>query len=544
MKSTFKKFSYTTPPKDLYLASARNGSMALLDKLSTEWKLQKRKIDRFEEKVSPYLPTEIIANMFTKKKEPEIRENDFVMDWTLVLGWKSNPFVDKVLEPGVDFFAADKKMKLLVNSFFIHGYDFGTVIGEDGAGKTVVLRWIAGELERHKTIMIPCYVNGAANINNEAALIKAIIQPLTSLYEKSVVKPEFQINARNIEQFILQKVGTRKFILMIDNIDKLPEQYYPVLTRIRNSSIKLQLIVSVTKEIPAPFNGAEYKDNLKIRLRDMHYDLAEDMIKRRIEHQGGHGIFPFTTAQLQKLFDRAQHNPRKFLKLCNGLAIHIALVQKDKILQMRREMEERRRLEEEQQRQSEEERLDNEEKRRTSDAAYLEKQEQAQSQTSDAVPPKDETTDKIDSLIEQEIKKAVVTDKKSKEGSDEELLKKNDDFLRELASDVNEKDLKKEEKRRDSQKEEKEPDPDFLSELGSVLPDMETEEKKGSEKESKGSKPKDEEIPDLTGDLPVDTKNTAPSKDDKKARKEEKKRAKKKEEKKKKERLKKKRHQD
>ncbi len=460
-----------------------------IDDLRKEIKLKIRQLNRFEEQATPYMPTEIISKMIKKTKEPAFREKDLVLDWNTIFGWKSNPFVAKVLKPIDTFFVDEKKGRRVINTFFIRGFEFGTIKGSKGTGKTTLLRWMRWELRKYSERIVPCYVDASKGFKEEVDLIREIINPLVNVYEKTVLKPEYQINARNIENFLIQKIGQKNFVLIIDEVDKIPVKLLPIIERLRHSNIKLQLIISGNKEELRnfnKFNTANYKDMLKIEIKGMEFERAREMVKKRIEYYGGHDIFPFDNQKLKRLLEKSFGNPNKFLKLCYAKAIQLSLLHKDKLIQMRKEME-LQRMEEERKIELEEEKLlDEEEKKRAEekrkiaerserDDEYARKYEEEIAKIdARSISDDDKIIDKIDDMINSELGNAFSDDKKEidNDSSNEDELSKNEDLIQDIVKESVKEDLQNKQELNEEDEDVMKKEEQLIAEITKVIPDV------------------------------------------------------------------------
>ncbi len=443
------------------------------------------KLNRFEDKITPFLPTEIVKNYIKKRKEPALRENDFMLDWNTIFGWKSNPFIDKVLEPIQKFYVHEKKEKNILNTFFIRNFNFGTITGPPGTGKTALLKWLVWELSQYKRKMVVAYVDASKGIHSEEQLIKQIINPMVSIYEEKVLRPEEHINNRNIENFILQKIGRKTLVLLIDEADKIPPKFLPVIHKLKNSNVKLQLIIAGQKKHlkNTEFNNKDYADRLKVQHNTMNFDLSREMIKKRIEYYGGHDIFPFDNKKLKLLLQKAEYNPKKFLKLCYAKAIQLSLLHREKLIEMKKEME-RMRAEEEKLRKEKEKELEEQGKKMEDSysnehKSYLKQQEAAlakldqKSGTDDA-----KFIEKIDDVISKQIDAAVTEDKK-KIQKEEDEVKKNEELISAVTDTV------KEEKPKIKQDEEDVDMDEAAKMIDEITKDLPKEKKKTKQSEDK-----------------------------------------------------------
>lgn len=160
-----------------------------------------------------------------------------------------------------------------------------------------------------------------------------MILPLLSFYEKTFTKPHAKLPGNELLGFLKKKLGHKSVALLIDNASHLTDKNLAMIKSLKKEKLRLQVVVASTpKEYEKSRLSEIGSDELNITLRRLAFDEAKEMIKCRVEAFGGKGIHPFTEEELKKVYDKADKNPRKFLKLCRDEAIKI-LIHKRELLE-------------------------------------------------------------------------------------------------------------------------------------------------------------------------------------------------------------------
>lgn len=288
----------------------------------------KFKFEKDEEEKPIEIPVDIsrLSKIkFAKKgKGGSPREKSFVLDWEKELDYTGNPFNDEILSPVSDFISGYEKERDKINLFIINGYKFGSITGENGSGKTMLLKWLYEQLGEYKDKVIVRYLKGN-RLTANVSLIRTIVEPMLTLYDKRVDKIGTEIDIEKNTSVLRKKLGDKKLILLIDDIHEISKENIIALNRMY-AALQLQVIATYAKESQLPFEAAgDLKDHLKINLKDISAEDSIKMIKKRIKHFGGRGIAPFEDKQIIKIHKEADSNPKKIINLCRHYAIEASL---------------------------------------------------------------------------------------------------------------------------------------------------------------------------------------------------------------------------
>ena len=259
-----------------------------------------------------------------------IKKSDFVLEWDRALGFRGDPFADKIFTPINKFLVDRKDEKEKLNWFFIKNYFYGVIVGEPGVGKTTMLKWLEDRLRKYNRIHA-VYIN-AAVFKEQVNIMHKMITPLLSLYERVITKPHTKLLSADFLGFLKKKLGHKSVALLIDNAQHLTDKNLEMIKGLRKQGLKLQVTITSTQKEYEKSRLAEIgQDELNITLRRLIFDEAKEMIKLRVKAFGGKGIYPFSEEDLKKLYEKADKNPREFIRLCRDKAIKI-LIHKREVL--------------------------------------------------------------------------------------------------------------------------------------------------------------------------------------------------------------------
>jgi len=259
-----------------------------------------------------------------------VAKSDFVLEWEKALGFRGDPFADKIFTPINKFLVDRKDEKEKLNWFFIKNYLFGAMVGEAGVGKTTMLRWLENRLKKYNRIH-GIYLN-AAVFKEQVNILQAMIVPLLSFYEKTFTRPHTKLTSIELLSFLKKKLGQKSVALIIDNAHHLTDKNLEFIKSLKKEGLKLQVIVSSTpKEYEKSRLREIGQDELGMTLRRLTFDESKEMIQRRVDAFGGKGIYPFSEEELKKLYEKADKNPKELLKLCRDAAIKILIHKREQL---------------------------------------------------------------------------------------------------------------------------------------------------------------------------------------------------------------------
>ncbi|HLC85707.1 MAG TPA: ATP-binding protein [Candidatus Nanoarchaeia archaeon] len=275
----------------------------------------------------------------------EKREKQFVYHWHKEFSWGNDPFKAGIPEPIDHFICGYEEERKKLNYFVIEKQKILLLEGDEGTGKTTLIRWLKTQLEEYRNITLISLDN---NLKREE-LIKELITGFLTLKEKlliigsslrtrkiiDLVKDERlkniieSINFPNIEldynkfiNFLKGITQDKQIMIIVDNIDRMSPENYKIIESIINSDINFDFVISGNKKF---LEKLHCNKPIKINLLGMEYEACVDMIRKRIEGSGGHDLEPFKQDDLKSLYKKSGGNPVKFLEAAREKAIHISL---------------------------------------------------------------------------------------------------------------------------------------------------------------------------------------------------------------------------
>lgn len=259
-----------------------------------------------------------------------VTKSDFVLEWDKALGFRGDPFADKIFGPINTFLVDRKDEKEKLNWFFIKNYFYGTLLGEPGVGKTILLKWLEDRLAKYNRIHA-IYIN-AAIFKEQVNILHKMIMPLLTIYEKLVTKPHTKLYTNEFLALLKKKLRHKSVALLIDNAHFLTEKNLDLIKSLRKEGLKLQVLVTSTPtEYEKSRLGEIGHDELSITLRRPTFDESKEIIQRRAEAFGGKGLYPFSEEDLKLMYDKADKNPKEFIKLCRDEAIKILIHKREQL---------------------------------------------------------------------------------------------------------------------------------------------------------------------------------------------------------------------
>lgn len=253
-----------------------------------------------------------------------VTKSDFVLEWDKALGFRGDPFTDKILGPINTFLVNRKDEKEKLNWFFIKNYSYGAIIGEAGVGKTILLKWLEDRLGKYNRIH-SVYIN-AAVFKEQVNIMQKMIIPLLSFYERNFSKPHLKLSSSEFMSLLKKKLEHKSVALLVDNAHHLIEKNLELIKSLRREGLKLQVIITSTPKEYEKSRLAELgQDELGITLRRLTFEESKEMISKRIEAFGGRGTYPFSEEDLKEIFEKVDKNPKEFLKTCRDEAIKILI---------------------------------------------------------------------------------------------------------------------------------------------------------------------------------------------------------------------------
>lgn len=229
-----------------------------------------------------------------------------VLDWQKKLGYRHDPFDMRIPQPVKQHIVGTYDLQERINLFLIKEEQFGTITGEHGTGKTMLLRWVEEELARHKT-----HTQQYIDARGKESLLGA-------LSRRTLLQRVFKRSAKQPRDELLRRLAKERRVILIDNAGHMSADDLVLLADILSKTPTVALLADRDLRLPA------FHDRLKATMPK--YGAAEltEMLRRRIEAAGGRGTHPFDAAELERLIRKAE-NPAKLLQLARERAIELSL---------------------------------------------------------------------------------------------------------------------------------------------------------------------------------------------------------------------------
>lgn len=263
-------------------------------------------------------------------------EREFVLEWEAALGYKENPFKIEIMSPVSKYIANLESEKERANLFVITNKKFGTVTGEEGAGKTIFLMWLEEQLQKFKHKIVVNYIDWSEAKTN-IRLVRELFRP-SSGFKAFSDKELDGIDTENFDVKLKEELGNKKYVLLIDNLQKFTKERFLFLDKL--ITMNTQIIITGGKELSGSLDsirswldgrGIHLKDELNVRLDEISLTGTKEMIAKRIAKAGGKSLYPFDEELLKSIWLKAKKNPKRIIELCHDYAIELSVKKSDGI---------------------------------------------------------------------------------------------------------------------------------------------------------------------------------------------------------------------
>lgn len=292
------------------------------------------------------------SSQASKELPPPKREDEFVLDWNKQLGWKHDPFLPSLSSTVTKLIAGYEKERMKLNLFVLQKYTFATLVGNEGMGKTTVLRWMHEELNKHSSQIYTAYIDGAT-LRGERYVVHNLIRTVENIIETLITKPHKKLTSRDLHEYLQKKLEHKRLVLLIDNANEMSDFALVILKKLYMSQLPVQMIFADEK-ISLDIDDLKGKEHLNIALKGLETKEMEEMIRKRIVAAGGMEIYPFTSEVISMVHKKSSSNPAHALSILQHVATEMSLKKWYEHLQsLKKEetiyyQEQRRRHEEEQ----------------------------------------------------------------------------------------------------------------------------------------------------------------------------------------------------
>ncbi|MEK6936823.1 MAG: hypothetical protein AABW58_02010 [Nanoarchaeota archaeon] len=211
--------------------------------------------------------------------------------WYKEYGWKFNPFT---IKPSPDIIGYDAEREKLVN--FISSGDICFLIGNPGAGKTSLLKWVENNIRKH----FPVYLN-------------------METIDKNFSIQKFLYDHTKFSRRLLGLEFPKNTVFLLDESAVTNEEFRHALKlHFDENRIKSIVFAQAGEEADIPESFRNRVGHRIVKLTSLKEEVAFDFIKKRC------GKFcPFTEGAITFIAEKSNYLPRKILENCENICINM-----------------------------------------------------------------------------------------------------------------------------------------------------------------------------------------------------------------------------
>ncbi|MBI4017908.1 MAG: AAA family ATPase [Candidatus Aenigmarchaeota archaeon] len=231
--------------------------------------------------------------------------------WLQKQGWKENPFTLKILPSA--FVGYQDQVKRLTRHIR-EGHKFALVIGATGSGKTTLLSLFKDELAKdHDVIYAP-----------KPPKPEELVMLVTERYPQSIIHRLIgkRVNIHGLAGYVNNK-AKRNLVVLIDEGHEADTEALEWLRSVTDQCDRMQLVLAglptLDELLRRNLETLRSRVTTRVELVALNESDVNELVRRRIEGQGGSGIKPFTEEVVQGIYKRSGGFPREVLKLCDAL---------------------------------------------------------------------------------------------------------------------------------------------------------------------------------------------------------------------------------
>jgi len=238
-----------------------------------------------------------------------------VDEWLERLDWEENPFNFKIY-PELMVGYADEISA--ISDAVEAGNKFSIILGETGAGKTNLLKWLVSRYDDEFDV----YYMPKPPITNE---------DLLDFLEQEILQPGFMTRLfnnytlYNIHEAIQDELDGQSLLV----IDECHEASTDVLRWIRTAIDHVDDLTVVAAGLPSFEETLEQeiptlhsRATAIVRLQSLDRDESLELIRQRIETVGGRSLEPFTQDAVLHIYQQTGGFPREILRACNDCVVN------------------------------------------------------------------------------------------------------------------------------------------------------------------------------------------------------------------------------
>ncbi len=245
-------------------------------------------------------------------RENELKQTEEKrVKWFSELGWRGNPFT---LDIKSNIFVGYEAQVKAVMRHISERHKIALVTGPTGAGKTTMMKWI----ESNNSIKT-MYISKPPFEPYEFIQIFLETFPLSILDRIFGKKP----NLYSLDAYANKRLKGKNLLILLDeshetNRDVL-EWLRVLVDQIERVSLVLAGLPHLEDKIRQSLETFDQRITSRIKLAALTEAETAELIKKRIESEGGSGTNPFTEEAVIEIYKKTGGFPREILKLCDRL---------------------------------------------------------------------------------------------------------------------------------------------------------------------------------------------------------------------------------
>lgn len=235
-------------------------------------------------------------------------------EWLERLDWEENPFNFKIY-PELMVGYADEISA--ISDAIEAGNKFSMILGQTGAGKTNLLKWLVSRYEDEYDVY---YMPKPPTTNED----------LLEFLEREILQPGFidrwfnDYTLYNIHDELEAELDGQSLLV----VDECHEASTDVLRWIRTAIDHVDDLTVVAAGLPS-FERTLEEDiptlhsraTAIVRLESLDRDESFELVRQRIEAVGGRSLDPFTRDAVLEIYQRTGGFPREILRACNDCVV-------------------------------------------------------------------------------------------------------------------------------------------------------------------------------------------------------------------------------